>query len=250
MQFCPFQYGMAPAPEALARSLPEGELSASPAAGTGADGPPRPAPRLPLPWTQFCLPLPRLRSSEDGSASSGNATLSSAELFATYQRLLRTAREYVDSLAATGDTATISNGSHADAASPYNNGTSSTGPPFTATEANRARVPPAGPKRNSYNLFLTSRHMHLVPRTDRLVSIPRTPQAHPSPTPGDLDRASWTNGAPDPAPLRISLNGLVYLGYWHVASREDWELVRSAGVGEVLTRAAYVNEEYGEERRK
>ena len=34
-------------------------------------------------------------------------------------------------------------------------------------------LPPSGAKRESYNMFLSVTHMHLVPRTNRLVVIPR-----------------------------------------------------------------------------
>ncbi|GAA5993440.1 hypothetical protein JCM10908_002191 [Rhodotorula pacifica] len=196
MQFCPFQYNSPPAPEALARSL--SPLSTTSASSSSANEDFTPAPRLPLPWTQFYLPLPT-------SSTSSTAPLTPEALFSLYTRLLRTSREYIASIAA----------SEASAAS--------------AQQAeNCRRLPPSGPKRESYNLFLTSQHLHLVPRTDRLVAIERKGDDHE--LEDDL--------------LRISLNGLVYLGYWHVPSREDWELVKGTGLAEVLQRAAYVNEQW------
>ncbi|BGP28217.1 bis(5'-nucleosyl)-tetraphosphatase [Rhodotorula toruloides] len=87
------------------------------------------------------------------------------------------------------------------------------------------RLPPAGQKRESYNLFLTSRHIHLVPRTDRLVRVPRT---------GKGREGEFT----------ISLNGLLYLGLWYAGSREDWEDVKRLGLSNILTDAAYANEEW------
>lgn len=206
MQFCPFQYGTPPGPEALARSL-----SPSPV----ADDASAPAARLPLPWTQFYLPLPSDRAP------------TSAELHELYNRLLRTSREYIASIEANNCEATA-----LDEGSPPRGrgggggegGGPQRGRAGTAEAENRARIPPRGPKRDSYNLFLTARHLHLVPRTDRLVALERR-------QPGGDDL------------LRISLNGLVYLGYWHVPTHEDWNLVREAGLAQVLQRAAYINEE-------
>ncbi|GAA5957380.1 hypothetical protein JCM8115_006973 [Rhodotorula mucilaginosa] len=201
MQFCPFQYGSPPGPEALARSLSSSDDDRD--ADTANADRFTPAPRLPLPWTQFYLPLPRPATAHNGSPTS-------EELYNIYTRLLRTSREYIASIES-------SESSESDGGADDN-------------ENNRARVPPSGPKRDSYNLFLTSQHMHLVPRTDRLVALER--DDHPRGDGGD-------------DLLRISLNGLVYLGYWHVPSEEDWDLlVRKAGLGRVLQRAAYINEQY------
>ncbi|GJN94639.1 hypothetical protein Rhopal_007722-T1 [Rhodotorula paludigena] len=172
LQFCPFQYGLPPGPEALARASPSPPSASDPSA---------PAPRLALPWTNFYLPLP---------AAPDSLTL--ADLWATYQRLLRTSRAYL-------------------ASQP------------------EAALPEAGPKRESYNLFLTARHMHLVPRTDRLVVVPRVESARPGEEGGEF---------------RLSLNGLLYLGYWYVGSEADWRDTQRLGLGDVLTRAAYRNEEY------
>lgn len=211
MQFCPFQYGSPPGPEALARSLSSSSSSGAPPSDDGRDENSTtplhpdtdqftPAPRLPLPWTQFYLPLPRPAATEQ--------PMSEKQLYEIYSRLLRTSKEYIASIESSENS-----GGGADTDNDNNN-------------SNRARIPPAGPKRDSYNLFLTSQHMHLVPRTDRLVALER----------GDH------HGGDDL--LRISLNGLVYLGYWHVPSNEDWDLVRKAGLGRVLQRAAYINEQY------
>lgn len=199
MQFCPFQYGSPPGPEALARSLSSSDDDRD--ADTANADRFTPAPRLPLPWTQFYLPLPRPATAHNGSPTS-------EELYSIYTRLLRTSREYIASIESSENS-----GGGADTDNDNDN-------------SNRARIPPAGPKRDSYNLFLTSQHMHLVPRTDRLVALER-------------------EDGGDSSLLRISLNGLVYLGYWHVPSEEDWNLlVRKAGLGRVLQRAAYINEQY------
>ncbi|GAA5876389.1 hypothetical protein JCM3774_005318 [Rhodotorula dairenensis] len=192
MQFCPFQYGTAPGPEALARSSSPG----LPAAAADASAP---AARLPLPWTQFYLPLPSDRAP------------TSQELHGLYTRLFCTSREYIASIEA--------GSSDDDGGDDHQRRRAQ-----AARAENRARVPPRGPKRDSYNLFLTARHIHLVPRTDRLVALER-------------------RGKDGDDLLRISLNGLVYLGYWHVPSREDWDLVRETGLAHVLQRAAYINEE-------
>lgn len=225
MQFCPFQYDAPPAPEALARSVPE-----SSSRPTSIE---EPAPRLPLPWTQFCVALPADR-----------ATVTADDLVGAYRQLLRTSRAY---------TAEIAADSSADSGSETGSGPGSRpdskleadSEATQARRANRRRLPPPGPKRDSYNLFLTASHMHLVPRTDRLVALERP--SEPIAAPDDDDNEDSTGAGEARAGddmLRMSLNGLVYLGYWHVASDEDRELVRKVGFGEVLTRAAYVNEEY------
>ncbi|BGP12023.1 Diadenosine 5',5'''-P1,P4-tetraphosphate phosphorylase 2 [Rhodotorula toruloides] len=89
-----------------------------------------------------------------------------------------------------------------------------------------ARLPPPGQKRESYNLLLTSRHIHLVPRTDRLVNVPRTGEGR------------------EGQEFTISLNGLLYLGLWYAASEEDWEDVKRLGLSRVLADAAYENDEW------
>ncbi|BGP44134.1 hypothetical protein JCM10449v2_008198 [Rhodotorula kratochvilovae] len=93
-------------------------------------------------------------------------------------------------------------------------------------------LPPAGPKRDSHNVFLTSTHMHLVPRTDRLVRVPRV--------------ESRAEGEGEE--FGISLNGLIYLGYWYAATEAEWRDMRTLGLAETLRRAAYANEEYEELR--
>jgi hypothetical protein len=83
-------------------------------------------------------------------------------------------------------------------------------------------LPPAGAKRSSYNLFLTAKHMHLIPRTERLVRIPR--------------RASGEGE------MRLSVNGLLFLGYWYVGSEEEAQDLMAYGVGKALRESGYTNE--------
>ncbi|GAA5820131.1 hypothetical protein JCM3770_005384 [Rhodotorula araucariae] len=94
-------------------------------------------------------------------------------------------------------------------------------------------LPPPGAKRNSHNVFLTAQHMHLVPRTNRLARVPRVGSAAPG-----QDAGADAFG--------ISLNGLLYLGYWYAATEAEWRDMRRLGLASVLRGAAYANEEYEE----
>jgi len=108
-----------------------------------------------------------------------------------------------------------------------------------------------GGRRASHNVFLTKRHMHLVPRTERLVEVPRRPS---SPSSSSSSGGKEQDDDDDDSAFSISLNGLVYLGFWAAASERDWADLCALGLGEVLTRAGYANDEYsrgedqGEER--
>ncbi|KAM0751504.1 hypothetical protein T439DRAFT_324687, partial [Meredithblackwellia eburnea MCA 4105] len=86
-----------------------------------------------------------------------------------------------------------------------------------------SRLPPAGVKRASYNFFLTKNHMHLVPRTDRLVMVPRIESKDVRP--GD----EWV----------ISINGLAYASYWYVGVEEEKRDLQTYGLSRVLVECAY-----------
>ncbi|GAA6009450.1 hypothetical protein JCM10207_003785 [Rhodosporidiobolus poonsookiae] len=200
LQFTPFQHGIPPACEALARSLPfppPSPSASSSAAQVNGDAPtptPTPAPaRLPLPWVQFYLPLPPRPSPSPSSSSPSSAAADPSWLSAlhtTYTSLLTASRAFLRTLPASS-------------------------------------LPAEGPKRDSYNLFLTSRHMHLVPRTSRAVAVSRV--------------ASKGQGSEDP--FRLSLNGLLYLGYAFVASEEEARDLRGHGLARAFREAGYANEE-------
>ncbi|GAA5886914.1 hypothetical protein JCM6882_009382 [Rhodosporidiobolus microsporus] len=207
LQFTPFQHGCPPACEALARSLPfppsppvpDSLLSAGPATAPAAAAA---AARLPLPWVHFYLPIPPRPSPSSSSATSETDRAAfHTSLYDTYTALLTTSHSFLSSL-----------------------------PP--------SALPPAGPKRDSYNLFLTSRHMHLIPRTDRLVRVPRIASVGQGPAGGEGERE-----------MRLSVNGLLFLGYWFVGSEEEESDLRKHGLERTLREAGYANGEWDERER-
>ena len=70
--------------------------------------------------------------------------------------------------------------------------------------------------------------MHLIPRRDRLARIPR--------------KASRVEGEEGKQILRLSVNGLLVMGYWYVGTREEAEDLADYGVERVLQESAYRNE--------
>ncbi|GAA5861645.1 hypothetical protein JCM1840_005218 [Sporobolomyces johnsonii] len=180
LQFAPFQHGVPPLPEAVARSL-ELPLPSSPSSTPLVS-------RLPLPWVSFVTRLPT------------SPSLSS--LVAAYAALLATLQPFLSSR-----------------------------PP--------SLLPPAGDLRNSYNLFLTSQHMHLVPRTDRLVRIRRERSQGQGASGG-----GWEGQPGEEREMRLSVNGLLYLGWWYVGTEEEAADLRAHGVARTLVEAGYENEEY------
>jgi hypothetical protein len=102
-------------------------------------------------------------------------------------------------------------------------------------------LPPLGPKRDSHNVFLTSSHLFLVPRRDRLVAIPRVASIDQ----GKLSLGGgWEDVQGADKEMRLSVNGLSVLGYWYVGSKEEEEDLRRHGVERTLKECCYVNEEY------
>ncbi|KAM0787166.1 hypothetical protein ACM66B_006416 [Microbotryomycetes sp. NB124-2] len=85
--------------------------------------------------------------------------------------------------------------------------------------------PVAGPKRESYNFLLTKRFAFLVPRTDRVSRIPR--------------RASKGQGEGDE--IRLSVNGLLVMGYWYLGTQEEMQDLIDYTPSRVLIDAGYRN---------
>ncbi|KPV72777.1 uncharacterized protein RHOBADRAFT_55464, partial [Rhodotorula graminis WP1] len=123
----------------------------------------------------------------------------------------------------------------------------------------RVRVPSEdGGRRKSHNVFLTSRHLHVVPRRERLVVVPRGGGGKKAKAASEKaaaedeqdehdkdDQAADPDPNPEDASFAISLNGLVYLGYWAASSESDWADLCKLGLARVLTRAGYENDEFG-----
>ncbi|GAA5831711.1 hypothetical protein JCM11251_000803 [Rhodosporidiobolus azoricus] len=203
LQFTPFQHSCPPACEALARSLPFPPCPRPPTYPLSPPSTPAPgltAARLPLPWVHFYLPIP-LRPSASSDSKEDQAAFHSS-LYAAYQTLLRTSHAYLSTLAP-------------------------------------SILPPEGPKRNSYNLFLTARHMHLVPRTDRLVRVPRIASKGQGPTGGTGEDE-----------MRLSVNGFLFLGYFFVGSEEEKKDLLQHGLERTLREAGYANEEWDGKKRR
>lgn len=97
-----------------------------------------------------------------------------------------------------------------------------------ASNVPASELPPEGVKRESYNLFISSTGMHLIPRRDRLARIPR--------------RASRVDGEEGEQILRLSVNGLLVMGYWYVGTEEEALDLEEYGVERVMPEAAYRNE--------
>lgn len=114
-----------------------------------------------------------------------------------------------------------------------------------AAAAGEAVPPDEGGKRASHNVFLTTRFMHLVPRRERLVRVPRGREAGAR----DSDEGGKEEEEEDEREFGISLNGLVYLGYWYAATERDWDALRTVGLAKTLTGAGYANEEWRERER-
>ncbi|GAA5849315.1 hypothetical protein JCM9279_006446 [Rhodotorula babjevae] len=212
IQFIPHQHGRAFGPEHLARALPPLEpVSDRPGAQ------PLPA-RLPVPWVNLYLPLPfsSPSSSSNGASPSSPSpsldTLTPAALHRTYTALLAARDALVAAQLAD---------------------------PATAPHVPRDE----GGRRASHNVFLTRGHMHLVPRTERLVEVPRRAPASSGEKEKDDEEEGGDKDGAD-SKLAISLNGLVYLGFWAAASERDWADLCALGLGEVLARAGYRNDEW------
>ncbi|GAA6030741.1 hypothetical protein JCM8097_006298 [Rhodosporidiobolus ruineniae] len=207
LQFTPFQHSLPPACEAVGRSLPFPPSPPSPTASPSslAAQTGAGAARLPLPWVQFYLPVPS-RPAADAGAAEQKAF--QKELYQRYQTLLRTSRDYLASLP-------------------------------------ESSLPPAGPKRESYNLFLTSRYMHLVPRTDRLVRVPRV-ESRGQGEDVLVDDGSEEGKRRRVEEFRLSVNGLLYLGYFFVGTPEEASDLRRHGLAKTLREAGYANEEWEE----
>lgn len=108
---------------------------------------------------------------------------------------------------------------------------------FIATkEEAGAELPSEGPKRNSYNLYLTAEHMFLTPRTDRLVRVPRVASKGKEGAEGDE--------------FALSINGFAYLGLWFVANEEEEKDLLRHGLSRTLRECGYANEEWEEEEKK
>ena len=183
-----------------------------------------------MPWVSLYLPLPFSTSSSSSSSNGASSNGASPDPDPDFDTLTPPAlhRTYTALLAAR-DALVAAHLAHAD-------------------PAVRARVPREdGGRRASHNVFLTKRHMHLVPRT-----VPRRPSS-PSSSSSSGGKEQDDDDEKD-STFPISLNGLVYLGFWAAASERDWADLRALGLGEVLTRAGYANDEYsrgedqGEER--
>lgn len=91
--------------------------------------------------------------------------------------------------------------------------------------------------KRSHNLFVTSRHMHLVPRRDRMVRVPRKASAS---IPASSTLAAANGGAEDE--FRLSVNGLLVLGYWYVSNDKEREDLISLGLEKALIGCGYPNE--------
>ncbi|KAK4705778.1 sulfate adenylyltransferase (ADP) / ATP adenylyltransferase, partial [Phenoliferia sp. Uapishka_3] len=152
----------------------------------GAPGPEALARSLPPSSLPRALPLPYLHLCVSLPDLPSDPTLLSKALFTTYSSLLAASNSYRARLA-------------------------------------EKDLPPAGPKRASYNLFLSKSHMHLIPRTNRLAVIPRI--ASKTSTSGE----DWS----------ISVNGLAYLTYWYVGTREEGTDLESYGLARVLVESGY-----------
>ncbi|GAA5838319.1 hypothetical protein JCM3766R1_005518 [Sporobolomyces carnicolor] len=104
-----------------------------------------------------------------------------------------------------------------------------------------ASLPPAGHKRDSHNVFVTSTHVFLTPRRHRLVAIARDASI-------EQGRRSLGGGWEDVAgaekEMRLSVNGLSVIGYWYVGSREEEDDLRTYGLDKTLKECGYVNEDY------
>ncbi|GAA5913748.1 hypothetical protein JCM8208_003873 [Rhodotorula glutinis] len=258
IQFLPFQHGRAFGPEHLARSLPALEPVVSDKPGAQ----PVPA-RLPVPWVHFYLPLPFGKeeasttngdtpssSSRNGpsSPSSSSTSPSSPSPPSSSPLTPQSLHHTYTSLLSARDALLSSRLAHPD-------------------PAVRDQVPPEDKgRRASHNVLLTARHMHLVPRRDRLVVVPRRSgrggkrgaaaaaagegdgedkkDDNADQNKADADNADDDDDDDDQDSFTISLNGLVYLGFWAAASETDWADLCALGLGEVLTRAAYENDEW------
>ncbi|GAA5876232.1 hypothetical protein JCM8547_003742 [Rhodosporidiobolus lusitaniae] len=194
LQFTPFQHGCPPAVEALARSIPFPHSSPSPPSAPETYIPATPA-RLPLPWVHFYLPVPPRPSSS--SPSLAEKTQIRRALYAAYQSLLSHLSQFLSS-------------------------------------RSPSELPEEGQKRNSYNLFLTSSHLHLIPRRSRLVRIPRVKSLEKDKREGEE--------------FVLSTNGLVMMGYWFAGSDEEREDLLEYGLGRGLRESGYENEGWGNGR--
>lgn len=88
-------------------------------------------------------------------------------------------------------------------------------------------LPPAGAKRNSYNLLLTTEFMHLIPRTSQDVKIPALGSD------GEESEEDKTE---------VVLNALAYAGFWFVGTDKEQRELESYGLSRILAEAAYPRE--------
>ncbi|GAA5979088.1 hypothetical protein JCM11641_004969 [Rhodosporidiobolus odoratus] len=168
--------------------------------------PPTPS-RLPVPWVHFCLPLPpSLQNTPTSSSSTSLSPTASQDLYNSYQSLLSASRSFLDTV-------------------------------------EEAALPSPGPKRESYNLFMTSQFMHLIPRTDRLVKVPRVASSSSSSTLPSAEKKEEEQGE-DRETFTLSLNGLLYLSYFFVGSEAEKEDLKRHGLGRTLREGGYKNEEF------
>lgn len=90
-----------------------------------------------------------------------------------------------------------------------------------------ALLPPAGAKRNSYNLLLTTEFMHFIPRTSQAVKIPVLKRD------GEESNDETTE---------VVLNGLAYAGFWFVGTEKEKAEIEAYGLSRILAEAAYPRE--------
>ncbi|GAA5979085.1 hypothetical protein JCM11641_004968 [Rhodosporidiobolus odoratus] len=158
--------------------------------------------RLPVPWLHFYLSLPQ--SVQSSSSTSSLSPAATQDLHTTYQALRKASQAWMK-------------------------------------EQNPSTLLEEGPKRESFNLLLTSKYMHLVPRTDRLVKIPRFASAR------EIHETDKEEEKEEKRNLAFSLNGFDYLGWNFVGSEEERQDLMKHGVARTLCKAGYRNEEYGKE---
>lgn len=99
---------------------------------------------------------------------------------------------------------------------------------YLTSKVPETELAPAGEQRDSYNLLLTTRHMHLVPRRERLVEVTRN----------HSKRTTASSSPPCPT-FRLSVNGLLILGYWFVGSDEERQDLIEHGLERTLVECGY-----------
>lgn len=99
-------------------------------------------------------------------------------------------------------------------------------------------LPTAGQKRDSYNLMITTQHMHLVPRSKSSFTAPREESEHREKE-GEVDVDG--DGIGD---MELAINGLAYAGLWFLPTEHEHKDLETYGIDKALAKCGYERDEW------